>query len=268
MRRAMSKSGPFTKERVRTREGLFSALIFCSILFGSDILDDPELGLFYDSLEHWELSVKGEDDNYVCNKASYFTYIPKKLPSNAKQYWIGSKRWPSIVADRMLKFFKCWHHLTGMDVRSKQAGDEIDDEHKDQVVTDSDDESACSHFKPETPTKPKLFPIFGKLIGYLLTVDFVKAGVVEGPTIEEEGHAISIINKGLAKALKRLRLTGEDESNTRKVTTVETINVIATLHDFLDDHLTYREKELMHFGPMMEEHALCKFGVALRNGWI
>ena len=154
------------------------------------------------------MSVKGEDDNYVCNKALYFTYIPKKLPSNAKQYWIGSKRWPSIVANRKLKFFECWHHLTGMDVCGKQAGDEIDDEiddeHKDQVVTDSDDESACSHFKPETPTKLKLFPIFGKLIGYLLTVDFVKAGVVEGPTIEEEGHVIAIINKGLVKALKRL----------------------------------------------------------------
>jgi hypothetical protein len=96
----------------------------------------------------------------------------------------------------------------GMDMCGKQAvyqeelGDEIDDEDKDEPVTDSDDESACSHFKPETPTKSKLFPIFGRLIGYLLVVDFVKAGVVEGPTIEEEGHVIAIINRGSAKALK------------------------------------------------------------------
>jgi hypothetical protein len=77
----MSKSGPFTEERVRMCEGLFSALIFHGILFGSDILDDPALGLFYDSLEDWESSVEGEDDNYMCNKASYFLYIPKKLLS-------------------------------------------------------------------------------------------------------------------------------------------------------------------------------------------
>ena len=79
------------------------------------------------------------------------------------------------------------------------------------------------------------------------------------------GYGVHGFGCGVQKADPRVTC---GKPYTRKVTTVETINVIATLHDFLDDHLTYREKELMHFGPMMEEHALCKFGVALRNGWI
>ena len=99
----------------------------------------------------------------------------------------------------------------------------------------------------------------GELTAFLLTGDYVYAGVVEMPSVEEVGSLIWQLKRGALDGLRDIGLVAENGQIA--VTEEETISAFTTLYDYtqkqLDEYPGLAEK--MTFDPIMMEHALCKF---------
>ncbi|KAJ7138977.1 hypothetical protein C8R44DRAFT_727100 [Mycena epipterygia] len=108
-----------------------------------------------------------------------------------------------------------------------------------------------------TPTR---FKEVRKLAGFLLAADFVYAGVVVPPTVDEVGRIIRDLNKGGVRALELMHLITPREKGTGRAWKMANVSKVRTkytqLYNFLDTRLTDSQKLKMIFNMIMVENGL------------
>lgn len=170
--RARSLEGPFTPRLVRTTMGIFSALVWRGITFGTEFAAVGDM--VFRSADHFDSirTALRKPEKYFCDQRAYGTLNPSRSTDLAHNYWDSLKGgvWENLVGTSgQIPFMDCWQFfLSGR--------------------------------------KPPLFPQLGLLAAYLLTADLFYAGVVVEPTMEEMAVIIREMNKGAVAALERLRL--------------------------------------------------------------
>ncbi|KAF8059618.1 hypothetical protein FPV67DRAFT_1453989 [Lyophyllum atratum] len=234
--------GPFSKHYARTREGFFSALIWRGVTFSSEFALSTENPTLFHSLDHWN-QVKidlNKPETYFCRKDAYGVPIAERSTDLVSKYWRASEtfKWEELTKDGPVKFEDCWKWLSG--------------------------------------GRPTRFYQLGPLSAYLLTCDYVYAGVVLPPTIEEMARTIRTINKGAVNGLNKLGLLYSvswpaeammDVQPTRGDVEVEKVQRgLQSIYDRMDRLLRPGVKRDVGLDLIMVEHTLCKFSRALKDG--
>ncbi|TFK80210.1 hypothetical protein K466DRAFT_504286 [Polyporus arcularius HHB13444] len=112
-----------------------------------------------------------------------------------------------------------------------------------------------------TVNSQKVFPMLGNLTGYLLSADFVYAGRVARPSVEEIGRVIARMGLGSLRGLIALGHPLTMDSSAEQVA-----DAFKYVHDELEKAFTAEEREWMMFDPIMVEHTLCKYNRVLGPG--
>ncbi|KAI0038101.1 hypothetical protein FA95DRAFT_1613636 [Auriscalpium vulgare] len=99
--------------------------------------------------------------------------------------------------------------------------------------------------------KPSYFNV-GPLIGFLITADYVHAGAVIMPTIDEMGTVIHANGLGSLRGLQLLRLC------TQKPTRQQVLVAFRHFFTVLSDGLTPEQRLHMGWDVITAEHFLCK----------
>lgn len=227
---------PFSPNNVKTREGLFSALIMRGITYATAFSMEQKM-MFLD-LNDWNSTITSIQQNnprpasYFCNPGAYGSLNPKRTVTLAQSYWdaVGIAEWETLLESSGKVSF--------MDI-----------------------------YKFFLKGSPKVFQQIGDLAGYLLSADYVYAGVVEIPTIEEMGTIIRKINRGAVAGLEILGLISPRGRTTRgtyqKADEKECISGFRKLYEYLDGVLSPEEKDIVGFDTIMVEHTLCKLSRAV-----
>lgn len=160
-------NGPFCPTRLKTREGLFDALIFRLITQASPfLLQDKHV--HFGSPSNFEEATVGLDRSHYCKKNATGQHCRFLNIPYIQTYWDNSAGWSDCInqPDFTFESLRLW--LTG-----NQGG------------------------------KTRFFGM-GNLVGWLLATDYVYAGLVEMPEAREVGEIIYRINAGGRAGLKLL----------------------------------------------------------------
>ncbi|KAI0043096.1 hypothetical protein FA95DRAFT_1609674 [Auriscalpium vulgare] len=217
VKRARTVDGPYGAPHVRTRSGFFSALVFRTILFSCGYLFDHPF--IFDGPEKLKSDYHTMTTSTPATPTSYF-FDPRcygaamhKQVSNAEKLWTATaSRNPLSPTSPPLPF------------RAFYA----------QVIK-----------------KPGFFNV-GPLIGYLLTADYVHAGAVVMPSIDEMGTIIDVNGLGSLRGLQLLHLCNRNPSRQEVL--------VAFRHFFtvVSDGLTAEQRLHMGWDVITAEHFLCK----------
>jgi hypothetical protein len=112
--------------------------------------------------------------------------------------------------------------------------------------------------------KIKAFPPIGNLIAHVLTGDYVYAGKVEMATIEEMGTIIKEVDAGGLKGLHDIGYFGGISAPSEEQVT----EALWEVFNYLDTHLTERQKQLIVFDILLVEHALHKYSQCHVYRWV
>ncbi|KAG6835212.1 hypothetical protein H0H93_003887 [Arthromyces matolae] len=229
--------GPFAPEHVRTTAGALSALIWRGVTFGTEF-SEQEAQKVFQSAAHFEAAMDfypDEDDSFFCDKKAYGQWADRST-ENVKVYEasLKSHSWTDFIGDHSVSFTECYDWLQ-------------------------------AEYRGEGKKKAKFFPQIGKLTGYLLTCDFVYAGVVDPPSNKELAAIIGDIDRGGIAGLRCLGLLAneDDPKDVEKVTAALTKAMALTEQVF-----TPEQRRFMVFDNIMMENVLCKFARAIKRGLI
>jgi hypothetical protein len=155
-RKRSSSDGPFSPNVRHTQSGIFSAMIWRAITFASPFSFKHQM-VFLNLRQFTHLVVVvslREGSEYFCDSLAYGTKNPQRPPNLAPIYWeaTGSHDWQAYTAKGLVPFMSCYK----------------------------------KYLHPSE--SPARFPQLGRLTAYLLTADYVYAGVVEMPTLDEIGR--------------------------------------------------------------------------------
>ncbi|KAF8956817.1 hypothetical protein BDZ97DRAFT_1925083 [Flammula alnicola] len=241
--------GPFAPSVVRTLEGVFSALVDRSITFGTEF--SRNCRTFFTSADDFREACRSTGETaprYFCDPGAYGRYNPKKKTDLVDEYWreLQENRWPGldVLVGERIPFMVCFRFFRPVD---------------------------GPHFKQ-----------LGELCAFLLTVDYVYAGVVEPPSIDDIGQIIQIVNKG---AVRGLELTGLLPTCFETVSGSKTKPKVSACTEGLrraynvtkkyveDDFVVDAalEQSVTHSVGMdyaVVENALCKFSRAVKRGYV
>lgn len=240
--RFKSPDGPFHEGVVRTRSGLFSALIWRGITFATRF--SVERKMVFHSLEEFQdelfdVSQSNPDPSYVCNKCAYGVYNASRSPTLAEDYWeaTGKHDWSSYVKGHTVPFTNCYQEF----------------------------------FRPGK--SPVQFPQIGLLAAYLLTVDYAYAGIVDFPTLDEVSRMVRFINRGAVSGLEHLGLIKRRVKKTRgqgysTPNQAECCEGIGKIHELLKSVISIEEQQQLPVDGILVEHMLCKFSRCVGKGMV
>jgi len=219
--RLKARGGPFSEELVRTTTGIFSAVVWRAITFGTKFaMEGP---IVFTSSEDFgqKCSAMGKKKKtYFCDMSAYGSCNPKRRIENASIYWesLRDGMWEAFVGTREVAFKDCYDFFL------------------------------C-------PKGRNLFPQLGPLTAYLLTADLSYSGVVEPPTLEEIAGTICDLDKGAANALRRMRLIPLKDHSSKDAYRQAVKSVYETVLNLIPS-----EKHSSLFVDfILIEHMLCKF---------
>lgn len=197
--------GPFAPERVLTRAGIFSILIFRAVTFNAPACQDHPTG-YFSTLDAWmdyyhTNEYKG--NNFFCNPRAYGS------PTNGRGPMLAAKLWESsaVLLQKLneTKSFKdVWDHIKG-----------------------GKDSSGAM-----------LYPTMGALIAYLVCVDLTYAGVLDRPGVAQMGASVSELAKGARTGLENLNLITPDASKT------QVDNAFQALYHYLEANFAFEGLQL------------------------
>ena len=101
------------------------------------------------------------------------------------------------------------------------------------------------------------FDNVGPLTAYLLVADYVEAGLVQEPTIEELAQLILELNRGALQGLRALGLLPLGKHH--KVAPCDVLLAVRKVWAYLEENLSAEVKEETKLSPILLEHALCKY---------
>ena len=221
--------GPYSLNSVRTRGGFFSALVLRALTFSAPmVVEDGHV--YFESFEDWydfeqAATAEGKPKEYFADVSAYGTPNRFRNTSIVPELWKASSLWEERIEDLEdgqfdpIEFYQ-W-------ICGKEA----------------------SHHTVK-------FTNIGPLTAYLLTADYVHAGMVKMPTLDEMATLIHSIGRGALAGLRALGLLPRGQ----QAATVNDVSLaLDKLVNFLSEKLTEEEKKKMDFNLILVEHALCKF---------
>jgi hypothetical protein len=228
---SLGPNGPFRDEILCTRLGYFDALFWRGIGYRTQSVSDGRMVFDYPTFQQHFTSLDTAGERYYCNKAAFGPSNAGRTTDSAAIYWESSglaecTNW--LFNNERPLFRDQWRFFI-----RKRIGDE------------------------------KAFPQYGNVVSLALTGDYVYAGKVLMPTVDEMGTVVWEINKGGVAGLR-----GAGYFDADRPSSDATVEAFRDVYDYLNAHLTQQEKELMGFDVIMVEHMLCKFSRARVNGWI
>jgi hypothetical protein len=222
--RLKSPGGPFSEEVVRTTTGIFSAIVWHAITFGTQFaMEGPTVLTSCDDFEQKRNEMGEKHKTYFCDMSAYGSCNPNRCVENATTYWesLRDGKWEGFVGARKVGFKECYDFLL------------------------------CSK-------GPKLFPQLGPLTCYLLTADLSYSGVVEPPTLEEICDTIRDLNKGAANVLRKMRLIPLKDSNSTEVKDAYR-QAFKSVHETVISLIPSEQHAPLFVDYILIEHMLCKF---------
>lgn len=221
--------GPFSPRYLYTEAGVFSALVCRGVTFGTKFSQTRRT--LFTSPKDFDQAVAGLIQDQYCDPGAYGQSNSKRVPGLVNVYWDALKKNP-------------WPGIGGQ---------------KQKQLTFED---AYEYFYP-TGTKVR-FPELGPLGAYLLTVDYVYAGVVEYPTARYLGTLISKLNRAPARALQHLgfvlpkppgRMTSKQREERLSAFEVGLESTYRLMKESIP--IDFHAKAGLDL--LVAEHALCKF---------
>ncbi|KAL0570957.1 hypothetical protein V5O48_010997 [Marasmius crinis-equi] len=215
----LADNGPFSPNMLRTREGMFSALMFRGLLFNTKYLADPRNPCVFRNLTDWNIAMERARSNvddiqesYFCDKNAYGSCAKDRVLDNATAYWKASNNpelnsW--LLGEETFTFERLFSHLQ----------------------------------RPE-------FPAFGKLTSFLLAADYATAGAVPMPSAHEVGCVIYKVGLGSLQGMKRMGFPCDDADGTG--------DGFAFVYDHFRKRIDLDRQDQMGFNVFMMEHCLCK----------
>ena len=226
VQRTRGEGGFYHPDHVNTTAGIFSALVWRVISFGSPFARERRM-------------VYGNDEDYLkevktCPSVSY-TFRP-----NAYGHPI-TKHGPSLAT-------RFWRSLTEGSVARWE-----------EFTNERPTFQECLAYFRQRNGKTNLFPGLGNLISFLLVCDLSYAGVCPPPDDLELGGCILQNGGGSLKELVALGLVPPDNSasdhDEQAHSVVDGLNEVI---GFLENHLTKEEIEGIGLDAVCVEHILCK----------
>ena len=222
--RLKSLGGPYSKEHVRTTAGIFSAIIWRAITFGTQFaVEGPTVFTSCKDFDQKRKAMGEKGKSYFCDMSAYGSCNPKRCVENAKTYWesLRDGKWEAFVGTRNVGFMDCYNFFL------------------------------C-------PKGPNLFPQLGPLSAYLLTADLSYSGVVEPPTLEEICDTIRDLSKGAANALRKMRLIPPTDGNS-PATSEAYRQAFKHIHATVLSVIPREKHAMLFVDYILIEHMLCKF---------
>ena len=221
--------GPFSQDHIRTRSGFFSALLFRALTFSAPIVLEDEQ-VFFQDYDDWLAFYKQATDQdekpvtYFVRNRAYGTPNKHRNPSITESLWFASEVW------------------------------------EEWLDSNEEDGSICpvelfTFLMGQSPCKAK-FRNVGPLTAYLLTADYICAGLATMPSVEQMAHIIHSVNKG---AVSGLRMLGLLPRGVQAVTGHDVSVATSQLWKYLESSLSDDLKEKMPWNVITLEHSLCKF---------
>ncbi|KAJ3847207.1 hypothetical protein EV368DRAFT_51578, partial [Lentinula lateritia] len=219
-RQVSGPDGPFAH---CSHEAAFSALLFRGILFNTGALHESGHSGFFESFEAWsqfKAQYIHRGEQFICNTCAYGV-TKGRTSMNDKQFWIASNILYEKLMEPNISFTSIWKFIAyGKDDKKK-----------------------------------KLFPSFGDLSAYLLTIDFTYAHHVPWPSLDEVANTVVVLHKGALHGLQKMHLVSTNYFQTGDVK-----ESFKMLYHFLENDEEFAVvKGIAVFDFFMVEHALCKF---------
>ena len=166
---------------------------------------------------------EGKESQYFVNYKAYGTPQGKRSTDLVSSLWTASEVWEETLEELMdsgkCNFIKFWKFMKG-----------------------------------DTGTK---FSNVGPLTAYLLVADYVEAGLVQEPTLDELAQLILELNRGALQGLRALGLLPLGKHH--KVTPSDVLLAVKKIWAYLEETLSGEVKEKIQLSPILLEHALCKY---------
>ncbi|KAI0337020.1 hypothetical protein BDW22DRAFT_1433650 [Trametopsis cervina] len=226
------------KDFIRTREGLFSAMVFRCISFNTPAFREcptEHRQVKFRSAEEFETYVAMLKDRFVdqpvdfyCNRRAFGYGIESRRLHRYNDYWIASHatnfKWPpeDTSWSAVWKSFKKFKEFDGKNGKRLEG--------------------------------------IGDLVLYMLVADLHAGGAIDTPSIDEVGHVVALLRKGAMNGLEKL---GYFEGTPSKTTL---ISAFRTFFEDVNSRLTAEERELFMWNPVTAEHTLCKFKRMVARG--
>lgn len=226
-------NSPFSADVVRSREGLFSALIMRGITFNTEFSRSGTM--LFNNVSEWNKATYSLPISSVANIAAYGNPNDGRHPRLATGYWEATTlpvSWLTFVGSGPVSFTSCYKFFLAS--------------------------------KPR-----KRFMEIGPLTAFLLAADYTYAGVVVMPSVAEVANLISKMNLGAVTGLELLRVIPKRApkgTGPKRVPVPVCISGLARVHAYLAKHLTADEKKEFVFDVLMTEATMCKYGRASHLG--
>lgn len=226
--------GPFSWKYLQTLSGLFSALVCRGVTFGTAFSRHGRT--VFHSPSDFDNAVKScpqvQQLTDFCDSSAYGGSNPKRKPDLVGIYWSRLRKfpWEGLTTQRPIPFMEAYGYFF--------------------------------------PTGKARFLELGPLGSYLLTVDYVYAGLVSPPEPNELANLICTLDKGPARALEYLGLVDpksndDDELNEDRKKAFP--GAFLSAYKLVKDSIPGEYHQEAGIDIFVVEHALCKFGRANRS---
>jgi hypothetical protein len=248
--KSVEPNGPYHSAVINTRTAYFDSLFWRGISYSTaSAMNHSMIFDLLDFRRRESSSIESigaaETEKYFCNPKAYGPYNCFRTTASADQYWESSGRpelsdW--LKRDIKPSYLDQWRFFKGTYLKDAKGNYEKDSKNK----------------------KIKAFPQIGNLVAHVLTGDYASAGKVELPSVQDMGEVITEINAGGLKGLIAIGyLAGIKKPSQEQITVA-----FEHLYQYLEANLSERQKNLMGFGVLLVEHALCKFTRARKYKWV
>ncbi|KIJ32564.1 hypothetical protein M422DRAFT_265581 [Sphaerobolus stellatus SS14] len=211
----------FGDTRVAT-EGFANACIIRAILFRTEAARQGHVN--FPSLDSWSTFVDGHDERFYFNPKAYGNNTKQRLSTNGPIFFESGHYWEEFLAS--------------------YQGDK-----KPSFRTTFD----------WIRTRGAKLPGIGDLTAYLLAGDYVYAGVVMEPEVNEVAYAIYTLKAGAWAGLIHLGILAEREGNrNHKKDTTAIQSALEQIMCHMKNVFTKDERAQMKWDLIMLEHSLCK----------
>lgn len=232
--------GPYAPHTIRTRSGLFSALIWRAITFTSPFSHEHKM--VFQDLDDWKGTIERagmsrKPTSYFCNTSAYGVNNSFRGIELADIYWkaTGEHDWSKFLGNDLPGFNECY----------------------------------MDFLKPGKT--PAIFPQMGPLCAFLMSADCVYGGALSKPTMVEIGQAVKFINRGAAQGLEHMGLidvrkkTANGKSRPAEHQAVEGVEKV---YEILEKEISPEDWEELQVDEIMVENTLCKYSKAIKRNLI
>lgn len=244
------------KDTLRTADGFWTVLAHRGVFYGSSF--ERESNVYFKSYVEWQRlrSVIDKPDSYFTNMGAYGSAISQRTLNRLPEYRDDCGAWMEFLERQedgeLLSMKSVYDFLTSSRPNINEGKALFQDHHNRKQSRQSTRYNEHGAEIDDRKSVPLFFGI-GPLIALLICGDLVMAGLIRMPSKQEMGFLIADVGKGAKAGLEKLGLIGPSASKT------DICNAFVAVCDYLEEHFTTDEKNLIGYNVVMVEHGLCKY---------